>query len=328
MFSTRIADLLVGRRQAIFMAGGALAGAAAFGSSAPKTFGRMPLDFDIPRDNLYSFGKLFGTFGPEAVYPTFRGVCFASIGDAALRPLFGYQGMTTLRMDLLPNGHLRWWGKEIAFYTDLVTGQPLDVWTNPYTGERCEVMHFLNNRQLIELTDRMPTISFPDDPKAAAGGPQGAANRKDPGAFVLPWFRQDDMLQMTLEHMLRYRNPLDPGVWRKESTGQFINPAEHYMFFGSVGELEDRSRHSAHFTGGFMRVAPWFPWMMMGQVPGVLTIRAYMWKRTFGLDNVPAGIRDHVAQRYPEFLKVPTEWSTTPNPSSWEMFRESRQPAR
>ncbi len=126
MFSTRIADLLVGRRQAIFMAGGALAGAAAFGRSAPKTFGRMPLDFDIPRDNLYSFGKLFGTFGPEAVYPTFRGVCFASIGDAALRPLFGYQGMTTLRMDLLPNGHLLVGGDNGSVYA--YVDQALGPW--------------------------------------------------------------------------------------------------------------------------------------------------------------------------------------------------------
>ena len=37
-------------------------------------------------------------------------------------------------------------GKECGYFTDLASGEILDVWDNPWTGERCEVFAFLNDQ--------------------------------------------------------------------------------------------------------------------------------------------------------------------------------------
>lgn len=325
MASFRLESLL--NRRAVLHGAAVLAVGTPSSNANAAVPNRQPLNLDVPLDNLYAFAKMFGTFGPKPVYPSYRGVCFARIGDEAVRPLFGYEGFTTLRMDLLPNGHVKWWGKELAFYTDLETGLPLDRWNNPYTGESCEVMHFLNDRQFIELTEEMPEIKFPDQAKAA-GKPSGkikaTANGKQP--WLLPWLIQEDLVMMTLEHTLRYPNPLKPEIWKKASTGPYINPAEHYLYFGSRAEIENRDLPSAKFTGGFMRTAPWFPWMLMGSIAGTLVVRAHMWKSTNGPENIPAKLLKYVQKRHPEFLEVPTVWDNAPNPSSWEIYARTHQP--
>lgn len=304
-------------------------------ASAGTGRARRVLDFRNPIDNLYALVKMHGTFGPKAVYPAYRGITFGRVGQAAAKPLFGYEGFSTLRADLLPNGHVRWWGKEIAFYTDLRTGLPLDRWVNPYTNETVEPMHFLNDHQLAVLTDTMLEIRFPgqedEEPAGTFYNPHltAADRRKSDGTlpFVLPWTVEGDLAMVTLEAPLSYKNPLDPKVWKRESSGDRINPSESYSFTASLADLENPQLQSANFTGGFARVAPWWPWMLMGQHPGDLFTRAHMWKRTDSLDNVQPTIRRYVEKRHPEYLEPPTEWDEERNPSTWEKYALTRKPA-
>ena len=318
----------------LLMAAGAQSAADAVAAAPPANAGKGRLDFRNPLDNVYGLLKLQSSFGDRPVYPAFRGVTFARVGDRPLRPLFGYEGFSTLRAELLPNGHARWWGKEIAFYTDLNTGEPLERWVNPLNGATVEPMHFLNDRQLAEFGDTMLEIRFPgqpeDEPAAGFYNPNltEADRRASDGKlpFRLPWFIQGDLAMLTLEAPISYPNPLDPKEWRREWSGPRINPTESYSFCASLAELEDRSRPSALFTGGFARIAPWWPWMLMGQSEGVLFTRAHMWKRTHGLDNVSSKILAVVEKRYPEYLEVPTKWEKDSNPSTWELYKQRRKP--
>lgn len=312
---------------------GAAVGAGGLPGIAAATGKTNGLDFSKPRDNLYALGKIHGTFAKDPVYPTFRGIMFGRSGDERSRPLFGYEGFSSIRMDMTAEGHLRWWSKEIAFYTDLQTGLPLDSWTNPYNGRTVKPMHFLNDHQLILLTDKMPEISF-EGQEGSAGelgsglSPQERARHRGPLPFVLPWTMSGDLAMVNLDAVMRYRNPLPPEVWKLESTGEFINPSEHYSFFASYSELSDRSKPSANFTGGFARTAPWWPWMEMGGVPGYMLTRAHMWQQSDTLDNVPYKIRAYVEAKHPEFLIPPTVWTDRKNPTTWEMYAASRRPAQ
>lgn len=311
--------------------GAARTAGAADAGSGPHP--RRVLDFRNPIDNLYALVKMHGTFDTKAVYPAYRGITFGRVGQAAAKPLFGYEGFSTLRADLLPNGHVRWWGKEIAFYTDLRTGIPLERWTNPYTGESVEPMHFLNDHQLAVLTDTMLEIRFPgqdgEEPAGTFYNPHLTSADRRNGAlpFVLPWTVEGDLAMVTLEAPLSYKNPLDPAVWKRESSGERINPSESYSFTASLADLENPRLQSANFTGGFARVAPWWPWMLMGQRQGDLFTRAHMWKRTDSLDNVQTTIRRYVEKRFPEYLEPPTRWDEERNPSTWEKYALTRRPA-
>ena len=81
------------------------------------------IDYTDPKDNLYAFGKMWGTYGDKPVYPSWHGILFGSVGTKRLRPLFGYAGFGNAQCKILPNGHLRLRAKEGNFYTDLATGE-------------------------------------------------------------------------------------------------------------------------------------------------------------------------------------------------------------
>jgi len=323
-------------RRSILVSSLAAAAASVVGPAAlaAGTAGRGRLDLKSATDNLYALGKIHGTFAGEAVYPTFKGVMFGRAGDQRSTPLFGYEGFSSIRVEMTPENHLRWWAKEIAFYTDLETGLPLQSWKNPYTGRTVEPMHFLNDHQLILLTDRMPEIKFEghqegDTPGGLQSGLSPEEQKKHVGGlpFVLPWSVEGDLAMVNLDAIMRYRNPLDPQKWKKESTGTHINPSEHYSFFASMDELSDRGAPSAKFTGGFARTAPWWPWMIMGEVPGYMLTRAHMWKRVDTIDNIPPKIRAYAEKHHPDYLTPPTVWDQRYNPTTWEMFAARRKPA-
>ena len=55
-------------------------------ASANKTSKNKELDFSIPKDNLYAFGKLWGTYDVKPTYGGYQGVQYARIGTKRLIP--------------------------------------------------------------------------------------------------------------------------------------------------------------------------------------------------------------------------------------------------
>ena len=123
---------------------------------------RRALDFSSPKDNLYAFGKLWASYADTPVYSAFHGLMFAAIGDQRLQPLFGYSGIGNFQAKLLDNGNVRLRGKETGYFLDLASGQVLESWDNPWTGETVEVFSFLNDRVRGELCAEMPQFEFGD----------------------------------------------------------------------------------------------------------------------------------------------------------------------
>ena len=126
----------------------------------------LGLDLLDPIDNLYAFGKLWATYADAPVYSAFHGVMFGRVGTERLKPLFGYAGFGGFQAKILENGNVRLRGKETGFFTDLASGEVMDHWDNPYTGERVPVFNFLNDRIRGELTTVMPSFQFGDEADA------------------------------------------------------------------------------------------------------------------------------------------------------------------
>jgi len=99
----------------------------------------VPLDLAAsPRDNLYAFGKTWGTFGEDPLVSTFHGAMYASVGTSRLQPLFGYAGTGITKVRFVGDGpaeRLQMRGKETGFFYDLRTGEVIETWDNPFTGE-------------------------------------------------------------------------------------------------------------------------------------------------------------------------------------------------
>ncbi|MBM4225856.1 MAG: DUF1838 domain-containing protein, partial [Gammaproteobacteria bacterium] len=142
-------DALVGRRQALAMLGGGLLGGGMMSTqlaatSMPAGLRSPALDFTNPIDNLYAFGKIWSGYG-EPVIGGFHGLMYLKLPGKRLLPVFGYTGTGVLLAEHDPRGLLRIKSRETGYFTDLRTGDILEYWDNPITGERCEVYHFYND---------------------------------------------------------------------------------------------------------------------------------------------------------------------------------------
>ncbi len=265
-----------------------------------------PLDIEDPRENLYGFAKMWGTIGPKAVLSGYQGVQYAVVGSQRAKPLFGYCGFGNIRNRILPDGTVKVTGKECGYFTDLATGEILDHWDNPWTGERVEVFPFLNDRFRGSLGLERKIFKVGDG--TTANNDMGKP-AKDKEPFRLPWQRIGDQYLLGWDYAHEYTNPVTPEGWPKASTGPRVNPSEHFTIFTPAAEIDDRSVVSARYHAGFMRQAPWWPWMRMGQsgVQGVLFGRMHSYKITGTVEDVPRAVLKRVERDRPDLFDEPVD---------------------
>ena len=265
-----------------------------------------PLDINDARDNLYGFAKVWGTIGPRAVLSGYQGVQYAVVGSKRAMPLFGYAGFGNIRNQIMPDGSVKVTGKECGYFTDLTTGEIIDHWDNPWTGERVEVFPFLNDRfrGTLGLTQKVFRVGDSETVNNANGAPPAEG-----APFRLPWQPIGDQYLLGWDYAHEYTNPVTPEGWPKASTGRRVNPSEHFTIFTPRAEVDDRSTHTARYHAGFMRQAPWWPWMRMGQsgVEGVLFGRMHSYQITGGHEDVPPAILRRVERDRPDLLEEPED---------------------
>lgn len=303
----------VSRRRAL---GGLIGGSLAVGAMPAMAAARLnnpamrALDIMDPRENLYGFAKMWGTIGPKAVISGYQGLQYAVVGKTRAVPVFGYCGFGNIRNVIQPDGSIKVMGKECAYFTDPASGKILDHWDNPWTGERVEVYNFFNDefrgnlgltRKVFKIGDS-ETVNNDNGKRAAEGEP-----------FRLPWQKIGDQYLLSWDYAHEYTNPVTPEGWPKASSGRRVNPSEHFTLYTPVAEIEDRSLASARYVGGFMRQAPWWPWMKMGAgapggpVDGVLIGRMHSYKITGTIDDIPRAVLDRVAKDRPDLLEEPVD---------------------
>ncbi len=249
-----------------------------------------------------------------------------------LVPLFGYVGCGNIQCKIDENSHLWLRGTEAGYFTDLASGEIIDHWDNPYSGERVEVFPFISDRFRGRLTEEMPRFSMGNAPDDNTLMNAADARPREDGKipFVLPFQKFHDQYLLAWEYAHEYTNPVTPEAWPKASTGPKINPSEHFIFYIPAAGLEDRSLPSVRFHAGFMRTSPWWPWMRMGQTPvnetGALFGRMHSFKITGELDNIPRVVLERLERDRPDILEPQTEWGDTQPDGTWESFAEEVPP--
>ena len=107
----------------------ALGTSGSFQSITAQQTKNSELDFSIPEDNLYAFGKLWGSYDVKPTYGGYQGVQFARIGTKRLIPLFGYVGFGNMQSRLNNDGTVSIRGTEAGYFTDLKQGMLLRAGT-------------------------------------------------------------------------------------------------------------------------------------------------------------------------------------------------------
>jgi hypothetical protein len=143
--------------------------------------------------------------------------------------------------------------------------------------------------------------------------------------FVLPWTVVGDQVAVWNDFRGRVKNVLDPKVYVRESTGEYIRVSEFFLNMGSMTLLMDEGISSVPSTGAWNRLAPWLPWMFMGRSPGHLFYRATTQKLA-KFEQLPKHILDYAEKKFPQYLTYDTPWRM-PNESSWDVYKKLKRPA-
>ena len=227
----------------------------------------------------------------------FSGMTWAWRPREQQRPVFAFEGYNIGRTVEAEGG----WDlltREAVFYLDPATRQPLETWSNPYTGKDVGVVHIWND---------------PVNQRLRTDGPRGP--------FLLPITDCGDEVVLTLDVYLTYPSPLPRARYAAYSQDDVYQAAELFQFFCSRSDLESDDVLDAPARVSWTRVGPWLPWMEMGDEPGQLVYHAQGYKLPGGYDDLPAWIRSRVESEKPEYRTAPTEL-TEPNETSWTYFKK------
>ncbi|MEZ5565647.1 MAG: DUF1838 family protein [Gammaproteobacteria bacterium] len=277
----------------------------------------IKFDFSKPEDNLRAWVKLVANLesGKESCGYYKGDVVAVTSPDQKNLPLFGYEGFGMSRVTRLPDGRYENLHREISYYTDLKTGEILESWKNPLTGETVKVYPTNNDpvnsyyatafKQTFGEVGKQETVEFP---------------------FILPWETFGDRTIVTFNVHTRWPSPFTRDKWPREYIGDWYKTSELFQIHCRMSELSDPKLTKTPSTSAWFKEAPYMPWMLMDNAPGRLIYST----RIFSLDSpeqLPGKIYDYTAKNYPKYLQAPDKWQS-PNMTTFETWVQQMTPAK
>ena len=238
-------------------------------------------------------------------YGVFEGRAYSRVPGEKDRLLFGALGINvrhcmTTTDDTRGRG-FRSVSREIMVYMDPETGEVIDTWANPWTGEEVPVIHVANDPVNMRAT------RYERD---EAGNLTGEATFR----------RFGDIASRSAEIPLFYKNPL--GGEYQPYIGGTYHAMEIFNSFYDAEKLFDPDEASigqSHY--GWSRVAKWLPWLEMGDRSGVMIFNASGFS-TFDKSRIPEKLANILDERYPSYWEPPPLDDPRPNETSWTVFKK------
>ena len=277
------------------------------------------IDFTSPIWNRDTWARIQGDLNTEnQKFSDVRGVILGIKPNEKTKELCGFEAFLATRLVPQEDGTIRRLNKEVIFYTNPRTGEIIEEWTNPWTGENVKVVQVANDPFNYTISEWL--ILAPED----FGGDKKVKPKKIP--LLFPWYQMSPThLSLSTDMHLYYPNAMNPEKWVRESSGAMVQVSEMMRYCVPIAEVENPELTSVNFTGTWNRITPWMPWMLMGQEPGHTL---YVGSMTGGPDHSVISPRAlaYAEKNYPQFLSAPTE-DYGPSISSLEIFARTQEPA-
>jgi hypothetical protein len=142
-----------------------------------------------------------------------------------------------------------------------------------------------------------------------------------PGGFGA-WTVSDGTARVTRESRTDSPHPLDPAVWKLESSG----PRFRALTLRSYSvELAVPARTAVTADYSLTVLSGWFPWMLLGQMPGQLLWHA-QGRKVLQVEQLPSLLRTRIAARFPGLFEPVVPWKGPMSFMRWHA--EQRRPER
>lgn len=262
-----------------------------------------PLDLATGEGALAAFRKIQCSLNDQEPRTFWwHGRAYARVPGEKDRLLFRVEGMNIRQCATVEDVELgtgvRLVTREILLYMDPKTGEVLDTWSNPWTGEEVKVIQVAND----------PVNNGPFFPMGASGRP-------------FPWTgsTSEGRWWMTSTIPLFYTNVL--GGNYQEYVGGTYHATEMFNFMGDLESLVSEETVSANVQVGWVRMSQWLPWMKMGDRIGVMYMHTAGKKLEDG-DNMSELMHQEIATNYPDYVAPPPVDDDRPNETSWTYFKK------
>lgn len=262
------------------------------------------LDPDVPQDALEIAKRMQcgARDGETAVYH-FSGNIYSRRPGEPDQLLFKGEGMNVRRCVSVedPERGTGWKiiSREIVIHLDPETGEVVNRWDNPWTGETVDVMQIHND----------PVNSRPSFATNADGSPYSLGSYREEGPFVF----------MPVEVPLFYTNPLG-GAYQPYVGGTY-HAMEIFNFAALKNELLDTKKKVAYPMVAWTRISQWAPWMKMGDRPGLMVFNFMGRKLPGGFEELPDILKQEIRANFPIYEDAPPEDDTRRNETTWTKFK-------
>lgn len=278
------------------------------------------LDLRTGEGNQLGYARIQGDLdSSKQKYFWFKGYVSGVRPGKKIEDLVGALGFGAIRLVRRPDGSIERLCREIILYTDLRTGDVIEEWDNPLTGERVRVVHVDNDpfNYLIEPF-------FPLPPKF------GGLNTEEPPPrvpFILPWYQHGPWLDMEIHIHLAYPNALQPDKWPRESSGPIAQVSEYFAHHIRAEDMQNEKLTTVDYQGVWNRTTPWLPWMLMGQEPGLCQYNCFMGPTSDLEEIFSRNVLDYAEKHYAKYFSAPDSWTGEPSLSSLEHYARQQTPA-
>jgi hypothetical protein len=271
--------------------------------------GARPLDLAVPEDGVLASKKIAcGSLKADAIaYAVWKGKVFSRVNWEADRLLFDVVGYNVRRCPTVTDPQrgtgYRLVSREVMLFLEPGTDKVLEMWNNPFTGERVKVVPVANDPV------NLPAVL----PRSRDGTPYRFS-----GEVIGDWVVRN--LQTPVFQ------PLPLGKDFAAAFGGHSQAIEVYTHFVPRTELlNDSEAPLKNMHLAWYRVGQWLPWMKMGERPGSLIFSTYGW-RIKSLDDLPDILKRMLAMpEYALYREPPPADDTRPMADEYAYFERIMQ---
>jgi hypothetical protein len=289
--------------------------------TALQTAGAMPLATALlagpahasinllnPAESHKAHVKLRGSVGDEWVFRHYWGDVFAVLPERLPVPMFKFQGLIKAKWTNNGDGTHSEMLYDTSAFLDWKTEAILDVFDNPISGEKNDVIQVWDGPSPTTYTVAGPVYPWTTKPPTT---PQS-----------LPWRIEDGHVWLTESASFERPHPLDPIEWPKASSGKTTFSMVNVTLSGRLADLEDGKLTAPHDMR-WTATRSWLPWLHLGQMPGqLLTIGTG--RKISGPKALPPKMLEIIQRQQPNYLTSDQPW--TEAMSSWERYKKLRRP--
>ncbi len=296
MANTRTSKL--SRRNALTAAGG-LAATTTAASFATAQAQSTALDLSDPAQALEAYVKLRGSTADETVYQVYSGNIFQVVQGEIPKPVIGFWGLQKSNWRSDGAGGYLSTDYDLGLYVDPESREVLETWDNPLTGKPTEVMHYRS-------------------------GPSEGVHSLSANA-VAAYGTATDNWQVSGDHAVHEtttwsdrKNLLQPENYPLGSTGARFRTSMSYSLMGRTSELLNPTLSKAPCTYIWSFIAPWPPWMEMGQREDFVVWR-WVGHKLMSRSEIPQDLIAGVEAVWPGYVDDTRPWEE--GSSGWNQYK-------